>query len=172
MSARQAAAPAPADLRRVLGRFLTGVTVLTAVDDGDVHGMTANSFTSVSLEPPLVLVCLDPGARTAAAVERSRRVTISVLGAGHAATALRFARRGGPRYPGPPPVPGADPPAVPDALAELRCTVEEVVVAGDHHVVLCRVRSAKARAGSPLGFFEGRFCDVVARDTPPVPPWY
>src|SRR5579884_3794226 len=81
-----------ADFRRALGAFATGVTVITVDQDGEVHGMTANAFTSVSLEPLLVLVCVDHRARTHAHLHAKKRFGINVLGEDHRAISEYYAR--------------------------------------------------------------------------------
>src|SRR5438270_8438994 len=81
-----------ADFRRALGAFATGVTVITVDQDGEVHGMTANAFTSVSLEPLLVLVCVDHRARTHAHLHARKRFGINVLADNQRAISEYYAR--------------------------------------------------------------------------------
>lgn len=157
------------DMRRTIGRFATGVAVVTALDGGRPHGMTVNSLTSVSLEPPLLLVCLTAGARTTEAVVNDGRFAVNILGARQDAIALRFARRGEDHFDGLPLSYGEhDIPVVPDALAHLECTVERHVEAGDHVVVFGQVQRVCDREGAPLAFLGGRFCDLSQRGEEPV----
>src|SRR5450432_1263839 len=69
----------PTEFRRAMGCFATGVTIITVAYEGEVHGMTANAFSSVSLDPPLVLVCVDQGARTHAHLHAKKRFGVNVL---------------------------------------------------------------------------------------------
>ncbi|WP_242908090.1 flavin reductase family protein [Actinomadura terrae] len=163
----------PATMRRVMGRFATGVAVITALDAcGDPHGMTVNSLTSVSLDPPLLLVCFGVRARTALAVAESGRFAVSVLAARQEPIALRFAGRGEDHFAGLPLTYGEhDVPVVPDALAHLECTVERRVAAGDHMVVFGAVRRTCDREGPPLAFLGGRFGDFTPRGHQP-PSWF
>lgn len=151
-------------LRQVMGRFLTGVAVVATVDDGVAHGMTVNSLTSVSLDPPLLLVSLTLGARTTGSVRASGRFAVSILSARQEKIAVRFARRGEEHFAGLPLEVGElGLPVVPDALAQLECVVEQEVAAGDHVVVIGRVLRAADRDGHALGFLGGRFCTVNER---------
>lgn len=146
--------------RRTVGSFPTGVAVVTAEHDGQPAGMTLNSFTSVSLDPMLVLVSLAHGSRTLEAMRASGRFAISILRRGQRQVALDFASRGAPfphehvretRF-------GFFP--VRDALAELYCDVHELVTAGDHDVVFGRVQEFISTAGEPLVFHGGQFGGV------------
>jgi flavin reductase (DIM6/NTAB) family NADH-FMN oxidoreductase RutF len=158
----------PLAMRRAVGRFATGVAVVTALDDGHPDGMTVNSLTSVSLEPPLLLVCLTTGARTTNAVVKDGRFAVSILGARQEKIALRFARQGEDHFAGLPLSYGEHPiPVVPDALAHLECTVDRHLDAGDHVVVFGRVGRVCDRAGAPLAFLGGRFSDLTERGQEP-----
>jgi flavin reductase (DIM6/NTAB) family NADH-FMN oxidoreductase RutF len=154
----------PLTMRRTIGRFATGVAVVTTQDGGEPHGMTVNSLTSVSLEPPLLLVCLTTGARTTDAVVRAGRFAVNVLSARQEEIALRFARRGADHFQGLTQTYGVhDVPVVPDALAHLECMVERQFEAGDHVVVIGRVHRVCDRPGEPLAFLSGRFGDLTER---------
>jgi flavin reductase (DIM6/NTAB) family NADH-FMN oxidoreductase RutF len=158
----------PLAMRRAIGRFATGVAVVTALDDGQPHGMTVNSLTSVSLEPPLLLVCLTTGARTTDAVISDGRFAVNILGARQEEIALRFARRGADHFAGLPLSYGEHRiPVVPEALAHLECTVDRHLEAGDHVVVFGRVERVCERAGAPLAFLGGRFSDLTERGQEP-----
>jgi flavin reductase (DIM6/NTAB) family NADH-FMN oxidoreductase RutF len=151
-----AAIPALA-FRNCVGEFATGVTVVTAEADGEPAGMTLNSFTSVSLEPLLVLVSLGHGSRTLAATARSGRFAVSILQRGQQAVAVDFAERGAPfperhvrrRRDGFVAVGGA--------AAVLCCAVVGTLPAGDHDLVLGEVVEIEHGGGEPLVFYRGRF---------------
>lgn len=156
--------------RDSVGEFATGVTVVSTIHEGTPAGMTLNAFTSVSLDPLLVLVCLGHGSRTLGAVQGAGRLAISVLHRGQGDVALAFATSGGPF------------PAehmrethdgflvVRDAAATYHCDVAEITRAGDHDVVVCRVTEITHSGGDPLVFHRGRF-GGLAPDTI-VPPGY
>lgn len=169
-------APDPAELRRVLGRFATGVTAVATVDAaGHGHAMTANAFTSVSLEPPLVLVCIDRRATTLGLIQAAGRFAVSVLADEQDDLATYLADPGRPGGAAqladvPMTVARTGAPVVTGAVAWVDCTVHAVHDGGDHLIVVGRVVAAGARgAGRPLLFVEGRFasladdrCGVVA----------
>ena len=142
-------------LRRTLGMFATGVTVLTALKDDEVHGMTANAFMSVSLEPPLVLDLGSTGARGCARFFTRECITGSA-----------FCARPRPRSPtGSPEGPVTstrafsrkDTPLVDGALAHFVARVERSYWGGDHSLFLGRVEYARQNPGTPLLFHGGRY---------------
>lgn len=158
------AAPDPLEYRRVVGRFATGVAVVTTVVDGVQHAMTCNSLTSVSLEPVLVLFCAEKVARFHDTVLGTATWAVSVLAEGQQAVSRRFAVRGRPlddqlagvaHAAGP--YTGA---AVLDgAVAALECRTVSTLDAGDHTVVVGEVLgvSVPDPDGSPLLYYEGRY---------------
>lgn len=162
----------PATLRRTMGRFTTGVAVVTTVSGDGPHGMTVNSLTSVSLDPPLILVSLTTGARTTQAVADSGGFAVSILSCRQEPIAMRFARRGEDHFAGLPLEYGQHRvPVVPDALAHVECRTEHEIPAGDHVLFLGRVVATCDREGEPLAFHGGRFLDVVGHGHD-VPPWF
>ena len=145
------------DFREVVGAFGTGVTVVTS-RVGDQHaGMTLNSFTSVSLDPLLVLVSLAHGTRTLEVVSRSRRYAVNVLHRRQRDVALAFAKPGAPFPPGFTIVDPAGYVAVMHALAILRCEVHDIHTAGDHELVIGEVVDFEGSGGEPLIFHRGAF---------------
>ena len=143
--------------RDSVGEFATGVTVVIAERDGVAAGMTLNSFTSVSLEPLLVLVALGHGARTLSMVTDTSNFTVSVLHRGQRDVATDFAKPGAPfayqhvaRT-----ADGAL--VVAGAAATVQCAVERITRAGDHDLVLGRVEGITHAGGEPLVFHRGRF---------------
>ncbi|WP_327150892.1 flavin reductase family protein [Nocardia sp. NBC_01329] len=155
-------------MRRTMGRFATGVAVVTTESDGVPHGMTINSLTSVSLEPALLLVCFNRGARSADAVVAAGRFAVNILSSRQQTIALRFAQRGEDHFAGLGlEYDGHRVPVVPHALAHLDCDVERVVEAGDHTVVFGAVRDLCSREGGALGFFRGNFSSIVPHGSEP-----
>ncbi len=145
------------DFRDCVAAFATGVCVITTHRHNHPQGMTLNSFTSVSLDPMLVLVSLAHGARTLETVTESQRFAISILHRRQRDVAVAFAKRGAP-FPSQCAVP--DPHGywvVPHALAILRCHVHEFVTAGDHDLVIGEVVHYAGSGGEPLIFHRGAF---------------
>jgi flavin reductase (DIM6/NTAB) family NADH-FMN oxidoreductase RutF len=133
-----------AEFRHAVGHFATGVTVVTSVGaDGEPVGTTANAVSSVSLDPPLVLVCFDRSSLTLAAIRGHGAFVVNVLAAAQQHLSANFARRGfaaawdGVRHrPG---LTGS--PRLDDVLAALECTVEYRLPGGDHEIIVGRVRA-------------------------------
>jgi flavin reductase (DIM6/NTAB) family NADH-FMN oxidoreductase RutF len=152
------------EYRRVVGRFATGVTIVTTVLDGQHHALTANSFTSVSLEPFLVLFCPEKLARLHDAVLASGTFAVSVLAQGQEDVSRRFAARGRPlaeQFDGVAHTLGPQTGAalIDRSLATLECRTTSTTDAGDHTVVLGEVLGLgiPAPTGEPLLYYEGRY---------------
>jgi flavin reductase (DIM6/NTAB) family NADH-FMN oxidoreductase RutF/DNA-binding GntR family transcriptional regulator len=148
-----------ADLfRHVVGHLASGVTVVTTRVDGRDHGMTASSVTSLSMDPPMMLACINNAVPTATAIERSGRFTVNVLGQAHGDLAYQFATPGPDKFDGVPIARGAGGvPLLAEAIASLECEVTEQVLGGTHSVFLGHVIAATARDGDPLTYFRGGF---------------
>ena len=146
----------PLRLRQVLGSFPTGVTVLAALVDGVPAGLAANSFVSVSLDPPLVSVCVAHTSSTWPVLRRATRLGVSVLGAHQEEAGRRLSARDVDRFatvewqatPG-----GAV--LLDGSSAWLDCSVEQEIPAGDHDIVLLRVHDLDADAEVPPLVFHG-----------------
>lgn len=149
--------------RRTLGSFATGVVVVAAQDGTGPVGMAANSFTSVSLDPPLVLFCAANSSTTWPRIRGVGGFSISVLAADQEDVCRGFSRRGIDRFadvtwlPGP-----AGHPVISGALAWLDCRLDALHPAGDHEIVVARVLSIPPQAdggstGVPLVFFRGQY---------------
>ncbi|MGQ7793562.1 flavin reductase family protein [Faunimonas sp. B44] len=149
----------PADLRQALGRFATGVAVVTTLTrDGTPIGMTINSFSSVSLEPPLVLWSLSRRSSRFADFVAADRFAINVLGAGQEAVSSRFAGPSARRFEGLEWAPGkGGVPLIAGSIAAFECSHAEHVPAGDHLILLGRVERFEHRPGEPLVFFASRY---------------
>jgi flavin reductase (DIM6/NTAB) family NADH-FMN oxidoreductase RutF len=143
--------------RGCVGEFATGVAVVTSEHEAVPAGMTLNSFTSVSLEPLLVLVSLGTGSRTLHATRTSGRFAVSVLARGQRDVALEFSQPWGPFPLGHVSRDREGFLPVADAVAVLRCRVERIEEAGDHALVLGEVTSITHGGGEPLVFHRGRF---------------
>lgn len=154
----------PDDFRRVLGHLATGVTVVTTWDDqGRPTGLTASAVASVSLIPPLVLVCVAHSAQSYPAFHAHGRFAINILHTEHEAVARRFASSGGgpEKFEGTGYRPGAlGLPVLADALAALECTIEHAYPGGDHTIFVGRVEAADCQSDAgfePLLYYRGRF---------------
>jgi flavin reductase (DIM6/NTAB) family NADH-FMN oxidoreductase RutF/DNA-binding GntR family transcriptional regulator len=149
----------PQHFRHVVGHLASGVTVVTTRGDDDVaHGMTASSVTSLSLDPPMMLACLNRATPTTAAVSESGRFAVNVLGQGHAHLAQQFAMPSDDKFRGVEVVDGQfGAPLLAGALAHLECEVVEEITGGTHSIFLGRVLLATAGQGQPLTYFRGGF---------------
>jgi flavin reductase (DIM6/NTAB) family NADH-FMN oxidoreductase RutF len=153
-------------LRDGFGAFATGVAVVTASRaDGEPVGITVNSVTSVSLDPPLILWCLDKGSASTSAFAPSARFAVHILAHDQKPLAMQFAGRGRNKWAG---VPSANadtqPPCIDGVLCRLECQVVEVLPGGDHWMIVGSVLAIQRQSGVPLIFVGGRFgvvkCDL------------
>jgi flavin reductase (DIM6/NTAB) family NADH-FMN oxidoreductase RutF len=144
-------------LRRTLGLFATGVTIITTRVREQVHGMTANAFMSVSLEPPLVLISVDRRTKMCALLHEGSTYGVSVLCESQAALSDRFAGRAAPGAAEPRFELIHDTPLVDGALAGFVAEVVRSYWGGDHSLFLGRVEFARTGEGAPLLFHGGRY---------------
>jgi flavin reductase (DIM6/NTAB) family NADH-FMN oxidoreductase RutF len=153
----------PAEFRQLLGRFATGVTVVTAVDSaGHPHGMTANSLSSVSLQPPLVLVAVEKIALLHPVILAAPRFVVNILEEGQETLSRRFARKEHDRFDGVGYSPSADGiPVLDGVLAHIECERTALHDAGDHTIVVGRVVGGGVREGRPLAYFRGGYTGLA-----------
>jgi 3-hydroxy-9,10-secoandrosta-1,3,5(10)-triene-9,17-dione monooxygenase reductase component len=148
----------PAVFRETMACFATGVTVITTVHDGRNLGITANAVASVSLDPVLLLVCVDNRLWTRTALQESRRFVVNVLHEGQEPLARRFASKVPDRFAGVALDQDHDLPVIADSLAHFVCDVHEVFPGGDHSIFTGRVLDCKAnRHSRPLLFYRSSF---------------
>jgi flavin reductase (DIM6/NTAB) family NADH-FMN oxidoreductase RutF len=157
------------EFRQAMGHFATGVTVVTSVaPDGTPVGTTANAVTSLSLDPPLVLVCFDLASLTLQAIRDHGAFAVNVLAEPQRELSSNFARRGFaaawdevPHRPG-----QTGSPRLHGVLAVLDCTVESRVPGGDHEIIIGRVREAEVPGdGAPLVYWRGGYASLgLTRD--------
>jgi flavin reductase (DIM6/NTAB) family NADH-FMN oxidoreductase RutF len=156
--------PSPDRFREALASYPTGVTVVTAMDAEGPAGATANAVTSLSLDPPMMLACLDRGSRTLNTVRAAGLFGVNALAAGQEDLALRFAakdpaprkwdgvewseRRGSPRLDG--------------ALMWVACELRDLIEGGDHLIATGTVLVAESREALPLIFHRGAYRDLLA----------
>lgn len=149
----------PDDFREALARWASGVTVVATTLEGRRYGLTASSFTSVSLSPPLVLVCVDRRAESCDALLRSGRFGVSLLAADQQDDALRMARADQDKFDGLRFRDGEHlgQPLLEGALAHLECRLFRADEAGDHLLFLGEVCAVNVAEGAPLLYFQRRF---------------
>jgi 3-hydroxy-9,10-secoandrosta-1,3,5(10)-triene-9,17-dione monooxygenase reductase component len=165
----QAKTDPTSELRKALGQFATGITVVTArTADGSPVGLTVNSFASVSLEPPLLLWCLGRASANYDAFRLAERHLVNVLAAGQLEVAKRFATRGpdrfaGVRY-------GATDTGLPrlaGCIAWFECAIRSQYEEGDHVILVGRIDSFEVARGRPLIFHDSRYVTDLAEQ--PLP---
>ncbi len=156
----------PREFRNALGCFATGITIVTALtDDGQPVGLTANSFSSVSLNPPLVLFCLDRRATNFAVFKLGHRFVVNVLRDSQQELSTRFAKSDPDKFNGLDfAVWDSGVPVLRDCIANLQCVVADIAEGGDHVIVIGRVeRMAYDQGGGlPLLYFRGRYSRCAA----------
>ena len=153
----------PDSFRSVLGRFASGVTVVTTVDaDGQDHGMTVSAFCSLSLSPPLVLVCVDRVASMHDLLQPGTPFAVNILSSGQEAVSRRFSTGDPPnRFDGLGYTRGLTRvPLLDDVLAWIECRVGARHAEGDHTVVVGRVETAGARQERPLLYYRGGYATL------------
>src|ERR1041384_7482156 len=149
----------PRALRSVMGCFATGVTVITTRDQtGRPDGLTANAVTSLSLEPPLLLICVDRKAETFPHFFDSKIFVLNILSAEQEAVSRRFAKTRGGKFGGLAYRVGhLDTPILEGTLGHVECRIIETLEGGDHVIHVGEVQHAEAYDGPPLLFFRGKY---------------
>ena len=153
-------APVTSDeFRRACGRFATGVTVASVLDaKGAPHGLTVSSFTSVSLDPPLILICLGHEVTIIDLFRATRYFGINVLSDNQQHLSERFARKNGDRFNGLAWHPGeTGVPLLPGTLASIECAVHQRFTSGDHDILVGEMVGASEANGEPLIHFASRY---------------
>jgi flavin reductase (DIM6/NTAB) family NADH-FMN oxidoreductase RutF len=157
-------AVSPDEFRNAMGAYATGVTVVTAIGPNGPSGATANAVSSLSLDPPMMLACLDRGSRTLTSLRAQGRFGVNALAAGQAELARRFS--------------GKDPepeqwdgvewsereqlPRLDGALVWVACELRDLIDGGDHLILTGNVIEAESREGRPLLFHRGAYRDLLA----------
>jgi 4-nitrophenol 2-monooxygenase / 4-nitrocatechol 4-monooxygenase, reductase component len=153
--------PSPIDagvFRDVIGHFASGVTIVTTRVEGRDFGTTASAVSSLSMEPPMLLACLNRSSETGRAIVASRAFAVSILGEGQGELATRFATKSPAKFRDGDLARGEDGiPLIAGALAHLECNVVDTATGGTHTVFLAQVHAAAAGQGSPLTYYRGRF---------------
>jgi len=148
----------PMEQRRIMGHFATGVTIVTTHHEGEFHGMTANAVTSLSLEPPLILVSVDRQANMNRYLNSSACFAVNILTENQEDLSTRFAKRG-PKYFSDinhrTEVTGS--PVFEQALAYVDCKLVNILPAGDHDIFIGEIVAGETAEGRPLMFYNGKY---------------
>jgi 3-hydroxy-9,10-secoandrosta-1,3,5(10)-triene-9,17-dione monooxygenase reductase component len=154
--------------RKVLGHLPTGVSVVTANTSEGPVGMSSNSVTSVSLDPPLILFCPAKTSTTWPKIQQSGSFCVNVFAAHHEETSRRFSLVGVDRFAGVSWHERRTGPALDDAIAWIECTIDAVHDAGDHQIVVGAVQQLEVREGEvePLVFFRGQYGSFAGVSSP------
>ncbi len=152
------------ELRRVMGLFATGVTVITTRDgSGRLYGLTANAVTSLSLAPPLLLICVDKKAESHPHFLDSKCFIVNILSEHQGELSTRFAKSGGDKFTGVAYQLGRlGTPVLDGTLGHVECRIVETHEGGDHVIHIGAVEHAEFRGGAPLIFFQGKYRQVKA----------
>ena len=156
----------PHEFRAALSRFPSGVTVVTSVDQTGVrHGITVTAFSSVSLEPPLILVCIEKTTGSHAAIFETGKFVVNILAAGQDGLSRRFSLPSADKFDGVKVRPGVGGvPVLDDALVVLECGLRNAFDGGDHTVFVGDAETVSIRDGSPLVYFHGSYHDLIDLD--------
>lgn len=151
----------PTTFREALGRFATGVTVVTAVDAlGLPVGMTVSAFSSLSLEPPLILVCIGREAKSLEAISGAPWFAVNILAEGQKGLSYRFAAKAGDKFEGLDWQPGeGGSPLLAGCIAILECRHHRLFEGGDHVILTGRVERVRTAEGDPLLYFRGAYAE-------------
>ena len=151
------------ELRRVMGHFATGVAIITTVaKDGELVGLTANALTSVSLVPPLLLICVDKNAECYPHFADSKLFTVNVLSAEQEDLSRRFATKSDRKFEGVAYRTGANgAPILTNVIAFMECKIVAAYEGGDHTVYLGEIEEASTMEGQPLLFYRGGYRSIA-----------
>ena len=154
----------PEEFRSTLARFASGVTVVTSRDDaGRFHGITVSAFCSVSLDPPLILVCIEKPTGSHEALMKTGLFAVNFLSDGQSELSEHFASQAADKLSGIEHRIGANgTPVLSGCIANLECRVMQKIEAGDHTVFIGQVESALQSGGEPLIYFRGAYHRLVS----------
>ena len=156
----------PTDFRNICGRYATGITVLTTTSKGESHGITVNSFSSVSIDPPLVLFCIDKDARFNTSLNAEQYLAINVLSEHQQEVSNRFANSkltNEERFKGLAMLKKYKYPVFADPLAVLEAKLQATYDGGDHWIYVAKVSSGSVFDGSPLLYYCGAYSSLNSK---------
>lgn len=158
MSEQMIVAVEPDEFRQAMSRFASGVTVVTTEHDGQLYGLTVSAFSSLSLRPPLVLICIEKSVRAHAAIAKAERFAVNVLTAAQQEISSRFASRSDDKFSGIPWHEGSlRVPLLDGTLAAIECRLHETLPGGDHTIYVGEVVNTELREGAPLLYFRSQY---------------
>jgi flavin reductase (DIM6/NTAB) family NADH-FMN oxidoreductase RutF len=147
----------PERFRSVMSRFASGVTIITTRHEGIDYGLTANAVSSLSLDPPMLLICVNKASNTQKAIAQSQVFAVNILREDQSELARRFASTQPDKFEGQSISFGElGVPLLSDVLATIECRVTEIVSGGTHSIFLAEVQMAQATEEMPLTYFRGR----------------
>lgn len=150
-----------ADFKLAMSHFASGVTVVTTEHDGKPYGMTVASFASLSLRPPLVLVCIEKSVKTHDAIAAAGKFGVSILAANQADVSSRFASKRDDKFEGIATKRGADGvPLIDGALTAVECRVYQQLPGGDHSIFVGEVLHCHSSDGQPLVYFRSGYREI------------
>ena len=146
------------EFRLAMGHFASGVTVVTTAANGERYGLTVASFASLSLRPPLVLVCIDKSVRTHDAILTAKSFAVNILGDDQEAVSRVFASRTEDKFASVTTSEGAlGQPLIDGALAMIECSLHDHLPGGDHTIFVGQVEATRVRTGDPLAYFRSGY---------------
>lgn len=152
-----------AQFKLAMSHFASGVTVVTTEHEGRPFGLTVSSFASLSLHPPLVVVCIENAVKSHEAIEASKKFGVSILGAEQAEISTRFASKTGDKFAGVAVRRGeTGVPLLDGALCTVECTVRDQLPGGDHSIFVGEVVAIRVREGAPLLYFRSAYHQLGA----------
>jgi flavin reductase (DIM6/NTAB) family NADH-FMN oxidoreductase RutF len=150
-----------AHFRLAMSHFASGVTIVTTSHDGKPFGMTVASFASLSLHPPLVLVCIERSVKTHDAIAAAGKFGVSILSSAQADISSKFASRNDDKFGGVDLVPGEmDVPLIAGALTAIECRVFDQLPGGDHSIFIGEVLKIHTTEGDPLLYFRSGYREI------------
>jgi flavin reductase (DIM6/NTAB) family NADH-FMN oxidoreductase RutF len=158
------AEPDAAAYRTAISHFATGVTVVTSMGHEGPSGLTANAVCSLSLDPLLMLVCLDRGSRTLAAVEQSRKLAVNILAEDQREVAVTFSTKEPAKFGGLSHEHVDGVPVLDGVVAWLTGDLQNLLPGGDHVIGVAAVRSVQANGGRPLIYYRGDYHSLTLSD--------
>ncbi|HET7710420.1 MAG TPA: flavin reductase family protein [Thermoanaerobaculia bacterium] len=150
------------DFKLAMSHFASGVTVVATETDGQKYGMTVASFASLSLRPPLVLVCIEKSVKTHDAIVAARKFGISVLTKDQADLSNRFASRSDDKFAGVALQDGSlGVPLLADALATIECSLYDQLSGGDHSIFVGQVEAVTTASHEPLVYYRSAYREIT-----------
>lgn len=147
-----------ATFKLAMSQFTSGVTIVSTTHEGERYGLTVSSFASLSLAPPLVIVCVERSVKSHDAIAAARRFGVSILEAGQAVLSNRFASKVDDKFEGVATVTGSTGvPLIAGALCLIECTVRDILPGGDHTIFVGEVVRVSIGEGEPLVYYRSAY---------------